>query len=306
MKIAIFGATSQIAKDMILSLNYSADIKLFLFCRNVESLNTWLKIQNLDNHHESKNYEDFNHQFKYDVIINFIGVGNPIQTEKMGTDIFNITDYYDLKIINYLTENRKCRYIFMSSGAVYGDIFKSPAKITSQALVPVNNIKKENWYGLAKLHAEIRHRLYSDLSIVDIRIFNYFSHTQNMTNGFFITSIATAIKNKEIFITNNVNITRDFVHPSDLFSLIFCIINNKPLNKTIDCYSKKPITKIAMLKYFKNKFDLNYKIVDDFETYNATGNKMKYFSTNKFAATLGYDPKYTSLKSLTTEILNYV
>ena len=49
MKIAIFGANSQIAKDTILFFLNKKEIKLFLFVRNFASLEEWSINLKLDN-----------------------------------------------------------------------------------------------------------------------------------------------------------------------------------------------------------------------------------------------------------------
>ena len=49
MRIAFLGATSQISRDLTQSFNSkSTDDELFLFARNIDNLNLWLKNNNLD------------------------------------------------------------------------------------------------------------------------------------------------------------------------------------------------------------------------------------------------------------------
>jgi hypothetical protein len=43
------------------------------------------------------------------------------------------------------------------------------------------------------MHAEAKHRALFNFSIVDVRVFNYFSHTQDMNARFLITDIVRAI-----------------------------------------------------------------------------------------------------------------
>ena len=46
--------------------------------------------------------EEFNDSIKYDLIINFIGIGDPSKALKLGSSIFDITYEYDQKVLDYL------------------------------------------------------------------------------------------------------------------------------------------------------------------------------------------------------------
>ncbi|SVC78838.1 uncharacterized protein METZ01_LOCUS331692, partial [marine metagenome] len=48
MKIAILGATSQIAKDLILSFSKKNGTEFSLFARNIELLEEWVNNKNLN------------------------------------------------------------------------------------------------------------------------------------------------------------------------------------------------------------------------------------------------------------------
>lgn len=106
----------------------------------------------------------------------------------------------------------------MSSGAAYGEAFNEPVNKNTKAIININNLKQKDWYAVAKLHAECHHRTLSHISIVDIRIFNYFSHTQDMESRFLITDITRAINSKEILNTSAESIVRDYISPSDFFN----------------------------------------------------------------------------------------
>lgn len=46
-----------------------------------------------------------------DVILNFVGVGNPAQAALMGASIFDVTLKYDKLALDYVREDPRCRYI---------------------------------------------------------------------------------------------------------------------------------------------------------------------------------------------------
>ena len=144
----------------------------------------------------------------------------------MGASIFDVTLKYDQMALDYVRQHPDCRYIFLSSGAVYGSSFDKPVNEKTKATIAINNLQPQDWYALAKLQAECRHRSLPHLRIVDIRVFNYFSHTQDMEARFLITDILRAIRDKTVLQTSFDNIVRDFVHPTDLHQLIECIVSS--------------------------------------------------------------------------------
>ena len=301
MKIAILGATSQIAQDLILSFSKHKDYVFFLFGRNVNLLEKWINRENLNNKYSAQEYSCFNNSQSYDVIINFVGIGDPVKAQKMGGDIFKITEQYDGMALDYVKCHKETKYIFLSSGAVYGGNYQEPVNKNTVAMIDVNNLNPTDWYAIAKLYAEAKHRSLSNLSIVDIRVFNYFSHTQDMSARFLITDIVRAIKNKEVFKTSADNIVRDFITPPDFYNLMQAIIDFKPINIALDCYTKHPISKFDLLNGLKDEFGLRYKIDKSINIINATGSKLNYYSVNKIAEECGYTPSKSSLDGVCHE-----
>ena len=306
MKIAILGATSQIAKDLILSFSMHKEYEFSLFARNIELLKKWTEIIGLNENYQTCEYSRFSSAQNYDVIINFVGIGDPVKAQNMGSDIFKITQQYDEMVLEYLKHNKETKYIFLSSGAVYGGDYENPVNKNTLATVDINNLKSTDWYAIAKLYAEARHRSLLDFSIVDVRVFNYFSHTQDMNARFLITDIVRAIKNKEVFKTSADNIVRDFITPPDFYRLIQAIIDFKPINTALDCYTKSPVSKFDLLNELKDEFGLKYEIDKSVNIVNATGVKINYYSTNYKAKSVGYSPQNTSLEGVTTEVCLYL
>jgi len=301
MRIAILGATSQIAQDLILSFSKNQDYNFSLFSRNIELLEKWINSENLSDKYQVRKYSEFGHHQKYDVIINFVGIGDPVKAQKIGGDIFQITEQYDDMALEYLKQHKKTKYIFLSSGAVYGGNYQEPVNKDTVAITDINNLKSTDWYAISKLYAEAKHRSLSELSIIDVRVFNYFSHRQNMDARFLITDIVRAIKNQEVFKTSSDNIIRDFITPPDFYNLIQAIINFKPTNTALDCYTKSPVAKFDLLFELENKYGLRYKIDEDIGIVNATGTKLNYYSVNKIADGIGYFPQNTSITGVVKE-----
>ena len=283
------------------SFSKNQDYIFSLFSRNVELLEKWINSENLSDKYQIQEYSEFGDNQKYDVIINFVGVGDPAKAQKMGSDIFKITEQYDDMSLDYLKKYNKTKYIFLSSGAVYGGNYQEPIDKDTVATIDINNLKPTDWYTLAKLYAEAKHGSLPNLSIVNVRVFNYFSHTQDMNARFLITDILRAIKNKEIFKTSADNIVRDFITPPDFYNLVQAIIDFKHTNIALDCYTKSPVLKFDLLSKLEDKFALKYTVDPLADIINSTGIKANYYSTNAIAGDIGYVPKFTSLEGIVQE-----
>ena len=145
MNIAILGATSQIAQDLILSFSKSKDYDFLLFGRNMELLEKWINSENLSEKYQVKEYSEFGNHQKYDMIINFVGIGDPAKAQIIGSDIFTVTEKYDDMALEYLKQNKKTKYIFLSSGAVYGGNYQEPVDKDTVATIDINCLVPQSY-----------------------------------------------------------------------------------------------------------------------------------------------------------------
>jgi nucleoside-diphosphate-sugar epimerase len=208
---------------------------------------------------------------------------------------------YDELALNYVRHHPECRYVFLSSGAAYGSCFNSPVDAGNKGTININNLQPQDWYGVAKLYAECRHRAHPELPIIDIRVFNYFSRTQDMNARFLITDIVRAIRDNSVLQTSAEYMVRDFIGPSDFYQLIQAILTSPANNDVIDCYSKAPIDKPTLLSAMQDRFGLKYEISKTNTSVNATGSKSHYFSLNDKAKNYGYQPALSSIDSILIE-----
>ena len=292
MRLAILGATSQIAKDLVMQLGSKTQLHLGLFSRRSADVARWL-------HEHPVRASTFVGQFEnlggtspaYDAIINFVGSGDPARTQLMGPDIMSVTYDFDSIALQYLKSNPSCRYIFMSSGAAFGGGFEVPASDQTCSSFLLNHLRPQDWYGVSKMYAETRHRAEQDYAIVDLRIFNYFSSTSDVEARFLISDALRAIRDKSILRTAPANIWRDYVGPREIAQIVERIIQAEPQNVAIDCFSKSPVDKLSMLASLKSEFGLQYEFAGASVGINATGVKSHYYSENKLASRLfGYEP----------------
>jgi nucleoside-diphosphate-sugar epimerase len=300
MRIAILGATSQIAKDLIVSYSAATDTHLHLFARRPDVVTKWLASVGLAGRFPADDFAGFGKQ-QFDALINFVGSGNPAQTAAMGASIMDVTYQYDQLALEYARQHPACRYLFLSSGAAYGSSFEEPANEHTKAVIPINDLKPQDWYAVAKLYSECRHRSLAHLPIIDIRIFNYFSRTLDISSRFLITDILRAIRDKTILKTSPDYIVRDFLHPSDLYRMVNALLTAPAANTVVDCYTLGPIDKPSLLAAMQEKFGLRYEITEASASVNATGGKPYYYSLNTRASAFGYEPRNTSLDGILRE-----
>lgn len=300
-KIAILGATSHIAKGLIYNFCRLGQFELFPFARRPEAVNGFLAQVNIKKKLFVSKIEEF-FLNKYDVVINCIGIGQPAKLKQEISTIFRLTEDYDNLIINYLKKYPEALYINFSSGAVYGKEFSSPVEDGSYFSVPVNHIDPSYYYGIAKINSELKHRAFSSLNIIDLRIFAYFSRFIELSSNYFVTELILSIINKKEFVTNQEEFSRDYVHPADLFMLINKCINKRSFNSAFDVFSLKPVKKSEILDFFSNEYGLKYVVKKDTIVNSVTGNKKNYYSNYKEAEMkLGYTPKFNSLESIKAE-----
>lgn len=298
-KIAILGATSHIAKGLILNFCKNDRHKLYLFARSPQKVSKFLLSTNSNNGNFVSDLHEFGKE-KYDAIINCVGIGDPVLLEGQGVSIFELTETYDNMILDYLRKNKSTVYINFSSGAVYGKEFLVAANVNSVNHICVNKIDPTHYYSIAKLNSEAKHRSYRDLRIVDLRIFAYFSRFIDPKAKYLMTEMINAIKERKVFLTGKNDIIRDYIGSEDLFSLVCCCIKKKT-NMVYDVYSRKPVRKFEILESFKKRFGLDYKVLETVKPTSITGTKNIYCSKNKKAKKIGYIPKYNSLELLIKE-----
>lgn len=302
MRIAIFGANSEIAKDFVSTSNSCCENKFFLFSRRPELLSQWVVSLKNKKNINIAGYQSFKIDYFYDVLINFIGVGDPEKIKLTGSLILNMTHFYDDLILNYLASHPKSRYIFLSSGIVYETNFNYPVCNSSSIRSLDSSFKFCDWYTISKVYAEERHREKTKLAITDLRIFSYFSHTQNTSSSSYLMGeIINALKNKQILKTSSCNIKRDYLSRIDFSILISHIIKAPFLNSVFDSYSKAPIDKFSILDFMKINYGLKYEISDNQLVDKSTIPKKNYFTENRIAKNIGYIPSMNSLENIERE-----
>lgn len=302
-RIALLGATSHIAKGLILGLHGSGQNELFLFARSPERVQLFLESIGAENSQriKIKPFSELSDD-SYDVVINCVGIGNPAKLAAGLLSIFTITETFDNLILEYLKEHRNSLYINFSSGAAYGTDFSAPVSGTSQARFNINSIDPSEYYSIAKINSEAKHRAMKDYNIVDLRVFGYFSRYIDLDEKFLLSEIVTCILKGKEFVTGPGNIVRDFINPQDLLGFIKACMAQDGFNDVLDVYSAKPATKFEILEHFALHHGLKYRVEAAYTAFTVTGSKDHYYSTNSKAASIGYVPRFSSIDGIENEI----
>ena len=301
IKIALLGATSHVAKGLIYHFSKDNQLELSLYARSPERVKTFLHSIDADNDIAIKTITEFTNA-QCDAIVNCIGIGDPSKLSGNSGALFALTESIDGLILDYLSKNPQCVYINFSSGAAYGHDFMQAAHERKLSCWNINSLKEADVYGIAKLCSEVKHRALMNFSIVDLRLFSYFSRFVDENSKFLMTEILSCIRQQRELVTNSEDIVRDYIHPRDLSGLIMSCIKKMKLNTAFDVYSGQPVTKFKILDFFSQHYDLRYRIEAGAAVASITGTKMNYYSLNKRAGQeVDYEPQFTSMEAIALE-----
>lgn len=300
VRIALLGATSHIAKGLIACWSSDQEKELYLYARSPERVREFLASAALPDTNVFP-IDQFG-AVPYDIVINCTGFGGPQRLKENLGKIFSVTARFDDAVLEYLLRYPHTLYVNMSSGAVYGSDFSKPVDEHRSARFNINSLSPEEYYGIAKLHAEARHRSLPNLNIVDVRIFGFFSRYIDLNEGFLLSGILSCLKTKQTFLTGPADIWRDFIHPGDLATLIGCCYRNRPLNAAYDAYSTMEVGKFELLTFFAENYGLEYRVDEAFQSPAVTGQKDYYYPVGRLAGKIGYEPVHSSLEGIHKEM----
>lgn len=300
--IAILGATSHIARGLIDQFLRTESAQLVLFGRSRERIRAFLDSIGGPRGAEVVEGYDLFDSGRYDAVINCVGAGAPA---KLGDDRsvwFTLTEEFDNLVLNDLrTRNPAALYINFSSGAVYGRGGNAPFREEDELRLRVNDLPSSDYYTVARIHSEAKHRSMAKLRIVDLRIFSYFSRFADLTLGYFMTDVLKALLEKSVLETRPWDMVRDYAAPEDLFTLIGLCLQQEKLNTALDVYSAAPVGKFELLAAFEKEFGLRWRLTGGTGNSGPNGEKNIYCSGMFRAETLGYRPRFSSLDSLLNE-----
>jgi nucleoside-diphosphate-sugar epimerase len=302
-RIAILGSTSHIAKNLIHQNHLSGKWNLTLFARDPEAVRVFLESLGTAGGVDVLSTHSFsNIGIPFDGIVNCIGFGTPDKVRKAQDRLFSVSEEIDNDIITILKRDPTTRYINFSSGSVYGTSMTEPVDKGFLSDIELAPMQEAESYRICKIYQEAKHRSLKNLSIVDVRLFNFFSRFIDLSSGYLLTEIAKALKENSYFETSSTHIYRDYVSPQDLYNLLALAFDSPPMNCAIDTYSARYISKTELLDSMGVQFGLRVKL-GAVAVIPPTGVKPYYYSINHEAEDLvGYKPTLSSWESIMTEL----
>lgn len=299
-KIALLGATGHIARSLIEGFSRAGRYELFLYARSPERVKAFLADIGWTGPASCDTFDGFG-RAACDAIINCVGVADPAKVKAAGATIFRLTETYDNMVLEYLDARPGTRYIHFSSGAAYRTDFTAPAGDSTPVDRDGGQGGPADDYGAAKRDVEARHRANTNLSIVDLRVFGFFSRHIDLGAKFFLCEVLSCVKEGRPLATGPEDIIRDYVHPRDLLSLVSLCIEGEGTNEALDVYSLAPARKFEILDHFCSRYGLKIQVREGGGTSLPTGSKPKYYSTSRRAERIGYSPKFTSMQTIIEE-----
>ncbi|MDZ4655336.1 MAG: NAD(P)-dependent oxidoreductase [Coriobacteriia bacterium] len=304
LSIAILGATGHVGKCLAAGLSTDPTMELTLVARDMVRLGGFVAMlpDGLARQvHTQTTFDDFA-TGAYDAVINCVGFGDPAALAAASSEsVFALTERFDQLVLDYLARSPETKYVSFSSGAAYGGGFEEPASESTCSVFPVNALTPQDFYGLAKLASEAKHRAVSDRAIIDLRLFGLYSRYIDPKARYFMNDVFRAVVTGETLVVGAGNIWRDYVDPGDLAALLVTVLRSSPRNDVFDVFSAEPASKYAILDDFAQLYGLSYEIDEGRADGSPTGAKLSYYSVNRRAAEIGYVPQRTSLETLRSE-----
>jgi len=174
---------------------------------------------------QNSDFEVLFSKIKFDVCINASGNGSvPISLNKPVFDFeLNVTN--TIKILDAIRiHNPECKYINLSSAAVYGNPVDLPIK-------EISDLKPLSPYGWHKLYAEQICREYYylyNIQTINLRLFSVYG--ENLKKQLFWDLYQKCLRSNEVELFGSGSETRDFIYVDDLINAVDCVIQNGLFN----------------------------------------------------------------------------
>ncbi|MDQ0637093.1 UDP-glucose 4-epimerase [Pedobacter sp. W3I1] len=208
-------------------------------------------------HIEHSNFDFIFESQRFDVCINASGNGSvPISINKPVFDFeLNVTN--TIKILDAIrVHNPDCKFINMSSAAVYGNPSALPINETVE-------LKPLSPYGWHKLYAEQLCREYYylyQIQTINLRLFSVYG--EHLKKQLFWDIYQKSLRSNEIELFGTGNETRDFIYIKDLLNAIQNIIDKGLFNgESLNVASGVETSIKTAAEIFCSAIDSNIKIV---------------------------------------------
>lgn len=236
---------------------------------------------------QNTSFEEIFKDHSFDVCINASGNGSvPISLNKPVFD-FELNVLNTIKLLDTIrVYNPSCKYINMSSAAVYGN----------PRILPVSEgieLKPMSPYGWHKLYAEQICKEYFylyNLSTINLRLFSVYG--EGLKKQLFWDTYQKCLHTKDVELFGTGEETRDFIYILDLMNVIECIIykglfNGEAVN--VGSGVETSISEAALL--FCRLVDENIRLT--FNKITKPGDPLNWKADISVLKDWGFEPKYS-------------
>jgi len=241
-------------------------------------------------------YERIFEDNQFDICINASGNGSvPISINRPVFDFeLNVTN--TIKILDAIrVHNPMCKFINMSSAAVYGNPSENPIKERV-------NLKPLSPYGWHKLYSEQICKEYYylyNLQVINLRLFSVYG--EHLKKQLFWDIYQKSLRGNEIELFGTGNETRDFIYIQDLLAAITSIIKNGLFNgESVNIASGIETSIGEAAKIFCHLID--EKIVLKFNQIVKPGDPLNWKADISVVKNFGFEPKFSIKEGLNNTV----
>ncbi len=232
-------------------------------------------------------HTDFSELFflnQFDLCINATGSANvQFSFNNPSLDFsLNVANVY-LLLDSMRKHNPRCKFINISSAAVYGNPTQLPVAEDAE-LLPLSP------YGLHKLYSEqICKEFFSHFKIAtkSLRIFSAYGEGQTKLLFYDLYKKMESVENKTISLFGTGNESRDFIHISDIMLAIECIIKHDEFDgEPINVGSGNEYKISEVVGCFLSTYNSDYTV--KFNEQKKTGDPQNWCADIKKLRSLGF------------------
>jgi len=269
-KINIFftGATGFLGSNLIEYLlqntNFNFDITALTRdkkkAKKIENLGSlkinWIENNILDLKHEVGNYDIFFHLACPSAEETYNGMDSVLK--------FNTIVHGTQNALEFAVKSKIKKFIFTSSGAVYGDYSKKYKCVPESYIPALDYTDSNNTLGISKNIAEMLCLKYSDKYNFETCIFRCFSFIgENLPLNLHYAIgnfISQALEHNKIVLNGPKNTFRSYLNVNDFCEWITKASLSKNESKIYNLGSAKSISMFELAKIIASKFDKKIKI----------------------------------------------
>jgi nucleoside-diphosphate-sugar epimerase len=235
----------------------------------------------------SPEWDDMFADNHFDLCINAAGSGNVPYSMQHPMQDFEANTLDTLRVLDAIRKhNARCRYLHISSAAVYGN----PQHLPIREDAPLHPLSPYGWH---KLMAEHICREYFELYNIPVAIVRPFSVYGNGLRKQLLWDVCSKLQQQnQISLFGTGNESRDFIHVEDLCALIQCVVKDGQFNATTyNAAIGEQVLISTIAGLLQTYFDKNKIIL--FGGEQRKGDPLNWQADMSLATQLGFVPRIT-------------